>query len=81
MPVALIILLIVFIAIAFRKVTRVHVPIWSITTIGAIAALLFQQITPLKAVAAIELAHLLFCNFVNLIKILSSHYYLRWHFQ
>jgi Na+/H+ antiporter NhaD/arsenite permease-like protein len=54
MPIAVIILLIIFLAIAFRKISRVHIPIWSITTVGAIATLLFQQITPLKAIASIE---------------------------
>ena len=54
MPIALIILLVVFVAIALRKVTRIHVPIWSITTAGAVATLVLQQITPLNALTAIE---------------------------
>ncbi len=54
MPVAVIILLIVLLTIASRRMTRVVIPIWAIMATGAITTLLFQQITPLDALAAIE---------------------------
>ncbi len=54
MPAAVIILLIVLITIALRRMTRVVIPIWTIMATGAIVALLFQQITPLHALTAIE---------------------------
>ncbi|MCW8410514.1 hypothetical protein OQJ13_16155 [Legionella sp. PATHC035] len=54
MPVAVIILLIVLITIALRRMTSVVIPIWTIMAIGAIVTLLFQQITPLHALTAIE---------------------------
>lgn len=54
MPVAVLILLITLIGIAIRRMTRIIIPIWFITTMGAAAALLFKQITPSRAIAAIE---------------------------
>lgn len=54
MPIAIIILLIVFVAIALRRVTRIVFPIWTIMATGAIAALLFHQISPSSALAAVE---------------------------
>lgn len=54
MYVAILILLITLIGIAFRRMTRIIIPIWLITTVGAAAALLLKQITPARAVAAIE---------------------------
>lgn len=54
MPVAVFILLIVLITIALRRIARFVIPIWAIMAAGAIAALLFQQITPLHALKAIE---------------------------
>ncbi|ARG97261.1 SLC13 family permease [Legionella micdadei] len=54
MPIAVVILLIVLFAIAFRRVIRVAIPIWVIMAIGAVAALLLQQITGLSALKAIE---------------------------
>lgn len=54
MPVSVIILLIVFFAVALRRLTTVTIPIWAIMAAGALAVLLFQQITPSHAVAAIE---------------------------
>ena len=54
MPVAVIILLVTLIGIAIRRMTRIVIPIWAITTAGAGAALLGQQITPMHAVSAIE---------------------------
>ncbi|CAM2874483.1 arsenite efflux membrane component-like protein [Legionella steigerwaltii] len=54
MSVAPLILLITLIGIAIRRMTRVIIPIWLITTAGAAAALLLQQITPIHAIAAIE---------------------------
>jgi Na+/H+ antiporter NhaD/arsenite permease-like protein len=52
--IAIIILLIVLIAIALRRVITVIVPIWTIMLIGAIATLLFKQITFSNALTAIE---------------------------
>jgi Na+/H+ antiporter NhaD/arsenite permease-like protein len=54
MPVAVIILLIVLTTIALRRMTSVVIPIWTIMATGAITALLFQQITALHALTAIE---------------------------
>ncbi|KTD69606.1 MULTISPECIES: SLC13 family permease [Legionella] len=54
MPIALLILLITLIAIAIRRMTQVIIPIWLITTVGAAATVLLQQITPIHAIAAIE---------------------------
>ncbi len=54
MPIAAIILLIVLIAIVFRRVKKIVIPIWMIMATGAIATLLFQQISPLNALNAIE---------------------------
>ncbi len=54
MPITLIILLIVLTAIALRKITSIVIPIWTIMAVGAIAVLLFQQITPVQALKAIE---------------------------
>lgn len=54
MPISLIILIIALISVALRQTSRVAIPIWMITVIGAIADLLFQQITPLDALKAIE---------------------------
>lgn len=54
MPIALIILLIILTTIAFRKTTNIVIPIWTIMAAGAIATLLFQQISPIQALYAIE---------------------------
>ncbi|WP_233590520.1 SLC13 family permease [Legionella qingyii] len=54
MPVAIWILSITLVGIAFRRMTPVFIPIWLITTAGATAALLLNQISPLHAIAAIE---------------------------
>ncbi|MFA6304065.1 MAG: anion transporter [Legionella sp.] len=54
MPIAVIILLITLFTIAFRRIGKVIIPIWLIMTGGALFALLFQQITPLQALKAIE---------------------------
>ena len=54
MPVAIIILLIVLTAIALRHIVKIVIPIWTIMAAGAIASILFQQITPLHALTAIE---------------------------
>ncbi|MDR3477099.1 MAG: anion transporter [Gammaproteobacteria bacterium] len=54
MPVALIILLLVWVAIALRKATQRVIPIWAIMAVGAFAALVFGQISPKQAVHAIE---------------------------
>lgn len=54
MPPAIIILFLVLIAIALRQAIRMVIPIWVIMTIGALAALLFNQITLLHAYHAIE---------------------------
>ncbi|KTD36811.1 arsenite efflux membrane component-like protein [Legionella nautarum] len=54
MPAALIILLITLVTIAFRQVGKMSIPIWLIMATGAFATLVFQQITPLQAILAIE---------------------------
>ncbi|WP_454781407.1 SLC13 family permease [Legionella sp. WA2022007384] len=54
MPLAIWILSITLLGIAIRRVTPVFIPIWLITTGGATAALLLNQISPLQAIAAIE---------------------------
>lgn len=54
MPIAIIILLIILIAIALRQIVRFVIPIWVIMAAGAIAVLLFQQITPMQALTAVE---------------------------
>lgn len=50
MPIAIVILSLTLLAIAFRKVINLPVPIWGIMAGGAIATLLFRQITPLHAI-------------------------------
>ena len=54
MPVALIILLAVLAAIALRRMINIIVPIWAIMAAGAMAAIVFQQITPIHAITAVE---------------------------
>jgi Na+/H+ antiporter NhaD/arsenite permease-like protein len=54
MPIAIIILLIVLTAIALRRITQIVIPIWTIMAAGAIATLLFQQISFVNALTAIE---------------------------
>jgi len=53
-PIALIILLFVLIAIALRKSINMIVPIGIIMFIGSMATLLFHQITPSRALTAID---------------------------
>lgn len=53
-PISVIILLIVFCAIAARKIIQNTIPIWVITLLGAIATLLFQEITPKLAIESIN---------------------------
>lgn len=54
MPIAVLILLMVLVAIASRHLIKVVVPIWVFMAIGAVASILFQQISPLHALNAIE---------------------------
>lgn len=54
MPIAVLILLMVLVAIASRHLIKVVVPIWVFMAIGAVASVLFQQISPLHALNAIE---------------------------
>lgn len=54
MPIAIYILIATLLAIAFRKVINLAIPIWAIMTIGALAALLLRQITPMQATSAID---------------------------
>ncbi|VEB38951.1 arsenite efflux membrane component-like protein [Legionella sainthelensi] len=54
MPLAVLILLMVLVAIALRHLIKMTVPIWGLMTIGAVASILFQQISPLHALSAIE---------------------------
>ncbi len=60
MPISIIILLGVLIMIAFRKVINIAIPIWTIMTLGAVLTLIFQQITPIKAVLAIDIDIMLY---------------------
>ncbi len=54
MPLSVIILIIVLFAIALRQVLRIPLRIWHIMSLGALAVLLTQQITPLQAIKAIN---------------------------
>jgi Na+/H+ antiporter NhaD/arsenite permease-like protein len=54
MPMALIILLLTFAAVAMRKFIHRALPIWAIMCTGALAVLMFHQITPAHALASIE---------------------------
>lgn len=54
MPIAIVILSIVLVIIAFRRVTKIVIPIWTIMALGAAASIFFRQITPIKALTAIE---------------------------
>lgn len=54
MPTAVIILLIVFIAVALRQFVNRRVPIWMIMLMGATATIVLGQISPLRALSAIE---------------------------
>ncbi|MFT4057951.1 MAG: SLC13 family permease [Legionella sp.] len=54
MSASVFILLFVLITIALRRIASVVIPIWAIMAAGAIATILFQQITPLNAIKAVE---------------------------
>ncbi|KTD63554.1 arsenite efflux membrane component-like protein [Legionella santicrucis] len=54
MPIAVLILFMVLVAIALRHLIKMVVPIWGLMAIGALASILFQQISPLHALTAIE---------------------------
>jgi Na+/H+ antiporter NhaD/arsenite permease-like protein len=54
MPISLIILLAALVAVAFRKMVSIPIPIWVIMAAGAILSLLFRQISPLHALLAIN---------------------------
>ena len=54
MPISIILLLCVLLGIAFRKVIPSLIPIWVFMLMGAIFSLIFQQITPLNAIKAIN---------------------------
>lgn len=60
MPISIMILLLVLIAIAFRNVVNVAIPIWSIMLAGALLAILFQQITPMSALRAVDIDIMLY---------------------
>src|SRR5580700_6473683 len=60
MPISIMILLVMLIAIAFRKVINIAMPIWSIMLAGALLAILFQQITPMSALRAIDIDIMLY---------------------
>jgi Na+/H+ antiporter NhaD/arsenite permease-like protein len=67
MPVALLILLLTFVAISFRRTMPFAMPIWLVMGTGALASVLFQQITPVHALEAIELDVMLYLFGVFLI--------------
>lgn len=60
MNIAVIVLFIVFVLIAARKIGHVHIRIWHAMTGGAVAVLLTGQITPRAALYAIDLDVMLF---------------------
>jgi len=57
---SIIVLLIVFILIAVRRIGRIRFQLWQIMLLGAIAVLLTRQISPLNAFRAINLDVMLF---------------------
>ena len=59
-PISIIILAIVFVLIAIRKIGNIKLQIWQIMLFGAIAVLVTGQITPLDALKSINLDVLLF---------------------
>lgn len=54
MPLSIIILGVVFVAIAFRQWLRLPLPIWAIMSVGAIGVLITKQITPNQALQSIN---------------------------
>ena len=54
MPIAVIILLIVLVTIALRRIIKFYIPIWLIMAGGALASIVCQQISPLQALTAVE---------------------------
>jgi Na+/H+ antiporter NhaD/arsenite permease-like protein len=54
MPLALTILLLTFVVVAMRKFIHKALPIWAIMSAGALAVLVFHQITPAHAFSSIE---------------------------
>jgi Na+/H+ antiporter NhaD/arsenite permease-like protein len=58
--VSIIVLLVVFILIAVRKIGRFHLQIWQVMLLGALAVLLTGQISPTEALQAINLDVILF---------------------
>ncbi len=54
------ILAVVFLLIMVRRVGRVRLPIWGIMAAGAVAALVFQTISPAEALAAVEVDVIVF---------------------
>ncbi len=65
--VSLVILIVVFVLIAVRRVGRFHFQIWQVMLFGAVAVLAARQIEPLAAVKAINLDVILFLFGVFLI--------------
>jgi Na+/H+ antiporter NhaD/arsenite permease-like protein len=59
-PISIIILAIVFILIAIRKIGNIKLQIWQIMLFGAIAVLVTGQITPIDALKSINLDVILF---------------------
>ncbi|MEM2838570.1 MAG: SLC13 family permease [Thermoplasmata archaeon] len=60
MPLSVIVLFAVFILIAVRQVGRFKLKIWQIMSIGALVVLLFGEISPLDAIASINIDVMLF---------------------
>jgi Na+/H+ antiporter NhaD/arsenite permease-like protein len=60
MPISILILAVVFVLIAIRRVGRFHLPIWGVMAGGAVAVLVTGQISPMRAVAAIDIDVMLF---------------------
>ncbi|MEM4263129.1 MAG: SLC13 family permease [Thermoplasmata archaeon] len=60
MPLSVIVLFAVFILIAVRQVGRFKLKIWQVMSIGALVVLLFGEISPLDAIASINIDVMLF---------------------
>ncbi|MEM4265397.1 MAG: SLC13 family permease, partial [Thermoplasmata archaeon] len=60
LPLSVIVLFAVFILIAVRQVGRFKLKIWQVMSIGALVVLLFGEISPLDAIASINIDVMLF---------------------
>lgn len=58
--ISIVVLIIVFLLIAVRKVGNVNLGIWQVMLLGAVAVLLTGEITPEEALASIDMDVMLF---------------------